>query len=407
LALLLVVSLVQAARQAVNNAHAMWNSREAIRRADHWDPWNPEFPEQFGRALAGAEPGADPQEVASAFEDTIRLGRRRPDYWANLGASLDLAGKTPEAMRAYERALELFPRSPTINWQFAKFLVRSGDATKATEPLRLVIAGNPSLWTGAFDLAWRAGMPREQILEIIPARQEVLSVYLDYLAGAGRLDAAAEVWQRLLASPESFDLEPAFHYFDALLYAHRADQLTSVWAGLARHDPGRIPWQPGGANRITNGGFEEAGVNGGFDWRITPIEGAYVSFDTAIAHEGLRSLRVRFYGKHNLDFGHVAQYVAVEPNTRYRFTANARCKGITTDSGPRIAVYDAYDHAALSVETEGLSGTADWQEQKLEFRTGAQTQLLVVQVVRPPSRDFDNQFAGTLWLDDFSLTAVP
>lgn len=175
LALLLVASLVQAARQAVDNAHAVWNSREAIRRADHWDPWNPEFPEQFGRALAGAEPGADPQEVASAFEDTIRLGRRRPDYWANLGDSLDLAGKTPEAMRAYERALELFPRSPAINWQFAKFLVRSGDATKATEPLRLVIAGNPSLWTGAFDLAWRAGMPREQILEIIPARQEVLS----------------------------------------------------------------------------------------------------------------------------------------------------------------------------------------------------------------------------------------
>jgi hypothetical protein len=102
----------------------------------------------------------------------------------------------------------------------------------------------------------------------------------------------------------------------------------------------------------------------------------------------------------------VVQYVEVDPNTPYRFIAYARSEEITTDQGPRIAVYDAFDRAALSLETDNLMGTSAWQEQKLEFRTGPKTQLLIVQIVRPPSRKFDNQIAGTLWLDDFSLTAI-
>ena len=147
-------------------------------------------------------------------------------------------------------------------------------------------------------------------------------------------------------------------------------------------------------------------MNGGFGWRITPIEGAEVSFDTGVVHDGARSLFVHFDGKHNLDFSHVVQYVPVEPNTPYRFIAYARSEEIATDQGPRIAVYDAFDRAALSLDSENLTGTAAWQEQRLEFRTGPKTQLLVVQIVRPPSRKFDNQIAGTVWFDDFSLTVI-
>jgi hypothetical protein len=103
----------------------------------------------------------------------------------------------------------------------------------------------------------------------------------------------------------------------------------------------------------------------------------------------------------------VVEYAAVEPNTAYRFVAYTRSEDITTDSGPRIAVYDAFDHAALWLETANLTGTTSWQEQRLDFRTGPKTRLLVVHVVRPPSRKLDNQIAGTMWLDDVSLIAAP
>lgn len=394
---------MQVVRATVASWLAARGSADAIRRAERWDPSNPDYPAQLGRALAAQD--ADPGQVARAFEDAARLGTRRAQNWAALGGALDFAGDAPGAARAYGRALELFPKSPAINWQFANFLIRAGDATAAMAPLRLAIAGDASLRTGAFDLAWRAGISREEILKMIPARQEILSAYLDYLVATKRLEAAPDVWKRLIASREAFDLDAAFRYFDALLNAHDVDALTAVWTDLARDDPGRIHSQPGDANRITNGGFEQPMANGGFDWRIVPADGAEAALDISTAHDGSRSLAVHFDGKRNLDFGNVAEYAAVEPNTAYRFTAYTRSEDITTDSGPRIAVYDAFDHAALWLETANLTGTTRWEEQRLDFRTGRKTRLLVVQVVRPPSRKLDNQIAGTMWLDDVSLTA--
>ena len=41
------------------------------------------------------------------------------------------------------------------------------------------------------------------------------------------------------------------------------------------------------------------------------------------------------------------------------------------------------------------------------FQNRAEHANLFVQVVRPPSHKLDNQIAGTVWLDDFSLTAAP
>ncbi len=410
LGLLFAACLALAARETVASLFAGRKSVAGFARAGRIDASNPDFPARTARAFSelGGEPGgdADPREIARAFEIATRLGPRRAENWAGLGEALDLAGDHDGAARAYRRAIELFPRSPDINWEFANFLLRSGDSAGAIAPLQAAMEGDPALRQGAFDLAWRAGIPRERILEMLPARQEILSAYLDYLDSTGRVDAAADAWKRLLESPEPVNFDAACRHFDALLYAHRVDELAPMWAALARHDPERIHWQPDAANLVTNGGFEEQPSGGGFDWRIVPVEGADASFDTEIAHGGSRSLLVQFDGKHNLDFGNVAQYVAAEPDTRYRFIAYARSEGITTDSGPRIAVYDAYDRAALAVETESVTGTTSWQEQRLEFRTGPKTKLLVVQVVRAPSRKFDNQIAGTLWLDDFSLTAL-
>ena len=407
LGLLLATCLVLAAREALANLVAAEKSPDAFARAARWDGSNPDFPAGSARKLADQGRDADPRDIAREFEEATRLGPHRPENWEGLGEALDLVGDSAGATRAYKRALELFPRSPDINWEFANFLLRSGDIAGAITPLRIAIEGDPSLRVGAFDLAWRAGIPQDQILAALPAREEILSAYLDYLDASGRVDAAGDAWKRLLSSPETINLDAACRYFDALLYAHRVDALVPVWASLTARDPDRFGRQADSRNRITNGGFEEPMVNGGFGWRLTPVEGADASLDTEIVHDGSRSLLVHFDGRHNLEFSHVMQYVPVEPDTHYRFVAYARSEGITTESGPRIAVYDAYDRAALSMETDSLFGTTSWQEQSLQFRTGPRTRLLVVQVVRSASRKLDNQIGGSLWLDDVSLSPVP
>lgn len=407
LALGLLACSTLALRETVANAIAKRNTPQALRRAAWWEPSDPEIRVKLAHALAAQGAGGNPQQVAAAFREAVQAAPDRAENWAALGDALDVAGDARGAKQAYRRALALYPRSPAINWQYANFLIRRGDAPEAATPLRRAIKGDSSLRMGAFDLAWRAGIPAREILQIVPATQSDRGAYLDYLTRSGRLDAAAEVWRRLLASPAEFDVDAAFRYFDALLAAHRVKELMSMWAGLARHDPERIHWRPHAAERITNGGFEAPLLEGGFGWRTVRIEGAEMSLDAAVYHEGAPSLRIEFDGKHNLDFGHVAQYAAVEPDASYEFTAYTRTNGITTDSGPWIAVYDPLDHAALWQETPEITGTTNWHEQKLEFRTGPRTHVVIVQVVRTPSRKFDNLIAGTLWLDDVSLKKLP
>jgi hypothetical protein len=405
ISLLLVTCLALVARGIIASWFAETKSIAGFRHAREWDPSNPDYEVQLALLLA-ANPSSssDPSEIVRLLQDATRLGPQRADTWASLGGALESAGNISRAEEAYARALELFPRSPEINWEYANLLIRAGEESKAIEPLRQTILSDSSLRAPAFDLAWRAGIPREQILGMIPARQEVLSAYLDFLVRTHRLDAAASAWQRLLASP---DLDAAFRYFDALLDGHRVDTLTTVWADLARHDATRIHWQPGNANLIVNGGFEYAILNGGFDWRTPAVEGATVTLDASVVHNGMHSLCVTFDGSRNLDFGHVAQYVPVKPDTSYQFVAYVRSKAITTESGPRLAIYDAFDRRALSLETDNLQGNTDWVAQNLTFRTNAATRLIVVQVVRPPSGKIDNRISGTLRLDDVSLTAIP
>jgi tetratricopeptide (TPR) repeat protein len=390
---------------------AAWYAREGTiegyQHAERWDPGNPAYPEAKARLRGKYVETADAHAMALDLEKATREGPQRAFPWANLAEAYELNGQIGAAETAFDRALEIFPKSPEINWMYANYLVQTGYTTAAFHPLGEAILGDAKLRAGAFDLALRSGASEEEILQMIPTRQDILSAYLDYLTGTRRLDAAQKVWERLVASPNAFDLDAAFRYFDALLDAQRVDGMWTVWTDLARHDPAKIHWGPGKGNLIQNGGFELPILNGGFSWRIVPINGATIAVDGTTAHTDKHSLEIKFEGKQNLEFGNVVQYVAVEPLTSYRFDAYVRTEGITTDSGPRIAIYDPYDHAALSMQTANLLGTTGWKEQALAFRTEPETRLIVVEVYRPRSAKLDNQIAGTVWLDDISLTASP
>src|SRR2546422_7554579 len=58
-------------------------------------------------------------------------------------------------------------------------------------------------------------------------------------------------------------------------------------------------------NRITNGSFEDDILAGGLDWRVLPTEGVIVDVDSRAFFDGVRSLRIRFDGKHNVSYSHV------------------------------------------------------------------------------------------------------
>lgn len=416
-AFLLALSITSA-REGV----AAWLGRRpalsAVKRAQAIDPSNPNLPLAASEILA-ASPDASTSFTVDALQSAVRLGPNRAINWALLGEAYDAAGNSSQAGEAFRRGLQLFPRSPKINWMYANFLIRSGNLSASLAPLNLAIAGDDSLRAGAFDLAWRAGLSAEQTLSAVPARVGALSAYLDYLARTNRLDAAKTVWSRLDSVNAPPDLGSALHYFDSLLYAHQVDQMISVWSALARDYPNEVSAKSTDSNLVKNPGFEAEPLNGGFDWRLVAVEGAQTSIDSSIAYDGSRSLCIAFDGSRNLEYTHAVQYVAVDPNTKYRFSDYARAAGITTDSGPRFSIYDAFTGSqsreiprgpipskglpVLPAETANMIGTFDWQQQQLDFITGLDTRLIVIQVVRPPSRKLDNKIAGTLWIDSVTL----
>jgi len=230
--------------------------------------------------------------------------------------------------------------------------------------------------------------------------------YLNYLAQTQRLDAAREAWERLLELKLPFEPRQAFPYLDALIQAQRVDDLTAAWAVLEERHPTQIRKRAYDPNLITNGDFESDILNGGLGWRVRPVEGVVVSVDNLTFFDGTRSLRIAFDGKHNADYRHVFHYIPVKPNSLYRFLGYMRVQGITTDSGLRFELEDAYDRRRLYLTTENLIGTSSWSPQQLEFKTGPDTRLVLLRVVRPSSRKFDNLITGTAWVDRVSLNAV-
>ena len=101
----------------------------------------------------------------------------------------------------------------------------------------------------------------------------------------------------------------------------------------------------------------------------------------------------------------VYQFVKVSPGQSYRLQAFMKTQDITTDSGTRLEVHDAYNASALSRVTDDLTGTSDgWTSLLLDFTTGPKTALIVVGLVRLPSKKLDNLISGKVWLDDLQLT---
>jgi len=408
--IVLSLGLLYAIYLVTTRAVGLWYFRqgtpEGMQKAIQWDPRNPEYHVALARLLQLSAEGEILDQTIRLYEAAVRLSPRRADYWAELGGAYELAGRPEDVQGAYERAQQLFPNSPEINWSLGNYYIRAGKLPQALQAFRKTLLGDPGKRRAAFDLAWRATGDGNLILaEMIPARTDILFEYLNYLAETQRLDATGNVWAKILELGSPFEPQSAFPYLDALIRQQRIDELAAAWATLAARNPGRIRSHPADPNLITNGDFESEILNGGLDWRVSPVEGVFVSVDSLAFFDGAHSLKIQFDGKHNVDYSQVFEYVPVKPNAPYRFMGYMRVQGITTDSGPRFQIQDAYDSSKLSLSTDNLVGTSSWSPQQLEFKTGPKTRLLVIRVVRPASRKFDNQIGGTVWIDRLSLTA--
>ncbi len=368
----------------------------SLARAAKIEPWNAEPRWELGRySLFVAQNSAD---AVSNLEAAVALNPHAGRYWLDLAAAYHVAGDVPRQRFALERAVQAEPTAPDVAWEAANFYLVQDDLKRALSLFRVVMANDPEQLNAALGLCWRAtGDVNTMLAEAVPAQPEPYFAFLRLLTSQGQTSPAEAVWNQLSGLGQQFPASEAFPFFDYLIEKHETTAAVEVWQQLLRSDSSLQNYiQPG--NLMVDGGLERELLNGGFDWRYAVADAVELSVDTTEFHGGNQAVRMIFKGPGMRDPG-LLEYVAVQPNSNYRFSAYTKSEDIESASGPRIAVMDAYTGHSYVLTDDSL-GTTGWREQAADFRTGATTSLLVVKVTRVPG---DPLIKGKFWLDDVSL----
>jgi hypothetical protein len=377
-----------------------------LRSASHLDSSDSKYALELGRLYEYSVANAQPEEALRQLRRAVTLNGYDPQAWLDLGTALEFQGKTKEAALCLRRVDYLAPDIPSFQWSIANFFLLHGNTDEAFRHFKIVLAWHMGYDETIYNMAWKASDDAGKIFqELIPKDAGSELGYLGYLVSTQRLDDADAVWNRVAAGSEKFAPGDVSSYIDAIIGAHHPGQAYKVWSTL--REKGLIPptYESTPENLLENGDFEEQPLGFGFDWREAQGGGIFVGLDSSVYHSASHSLMVEFPGTENFNYHNVYEFVLVLPEHEYRLFAYMKTDGITTDSGPRMEVRDAYNPAALDKYSDQLVGTSSgWQPLSIDFKTGPKTRLLAVTIARLPSDEFKNKIAGRFWVDDVSLT---
>ena len=120
----------------------------------------------------------------------------------------------------------------------------------------------------------------------------------------------------------------------------------------------------------------------------------------------MRSVRVVYQVRTNLEAVSVYQLVPVQPGSSYDLQCYVSTSDLQTGSAPRIDILDPTTNGVLVSSSNAPSGTNDWSPINLSFNTSDKTQAVLVRIARSSCADKDTPVCpifGSVWYDDFTL----
>jgi tetratricopeptide (TPR) repeat protein len=385
-----------AARDYVAYRLASSEQPRAIEQAIVLDPSNAGYRNRLGEYFMFSE--QRPDLAIPRYKSAVALNPHNADYWLDLASAYASTGASEQQERVLERALEVDPNTPLVSREVANaFLVR-GDLQKAFGIFRILLQTDPWQTEPTLQICWQATHNIDMMNYVLPPTPGVYLALLKLLTGEGNTEAAERIWSRLVALQQPFDPQLATPYFEYLIAQHDVAAAYAAWNDMARIDPSLRSYRASAANLVVNGGFEERLLNMGFDWRYEVHPDVTLALDTQQFHDGSRSLSVTFGGAAVVDTG-LSQLIAVDPNTRYNFSAYVRTDDIFAAHGPQFAISDAYTKNVLLL-TEELLGTTGWRQVSGSFKTAPRTGLVLLKITRASSA---GRITGGLWIDDIVL----
>jgi len=368
----------------------------SLQRAAGLDPSNADYRNHLGRyyALVARDPGA----AIEPYRAAVQLDPHSARYWFDLASAYQVLGDISNQTVALGQAIEADPTTPDVAWEAANFYLVQGDDERALREFRVVLQNEPTLADPAIQFCWRINPDVDALLrDVVPPRSEAYLAFLNLLMQKQETAATAKVWAALMATPQTFELRYVFGYFQYLLDHKDVDQARLVWQQAAPRF-GLSAYLPSGRNLIVNGDFSLDVLNGGFDWQYQKQQSVTLTLDPSDFHGGHRSLLITFDGPGVTDAG-IRQFVAVQPNTLYEFSAYYKNVELEGAGGPHLTIQDVITQAIL-YDSDELKEAGFWKSITGEFTTGSDTRLLVLHVRRLPE---GSPIRGKLWVDDFRL----
>lgn len=393
----------KALRVAIAAEYADSTKPELWRRANALEPGNAQYWAKLGGFEEWELERRDVTQAAADYEQAVEKNPYVDRYWTGLAAVYEELGETSRARGAYKRAQAAHPISSEVAWRYGNFLLRQTNFDEAFEQFRRALKADPTLTERTVSECWEAtGDVRRIAEEVLPTERQYYFVALSYFLSRNKLDPAITIWRTLVERNQSLEISQAAPLLDALIAHDREEDARRVWEE-ALQAAGRPTGGSDASELIFDGGFEQDLVNAGFGWREIPVPGVEFGLEEGTAHSGKRSLRVTFDGTTNVDYQHLMQYVLVEPQTHYHFSAFLHTEGISTESGIRFQIQDTRHPSGVQILTDALVGTRLWSRVEAEFSTGPQTRLVAILLRRMPTWKFDDKLRGTVWVDDVSL----
>jgi hypothetical protein len=308
------------------------------------------------------------------------------------------AGRVAEARYCFSRALALAPRMPSTMSRAADFHLDLGENRRGLELMARVLQADPTYAQAVFGDYGQRRIGVDEILGVgLPDNSRVTQSYLRSQIEENPAPEHAKITWSWLVHRRHVD-DPLAREYVGFLLANGTPE--AAWQAWTLYAAGRSPGYPE-SNRVFNGDFEQASSGVTFDWRMENLnDDVEVGLDGAVVRSGHHSLRIRFNGKENVNYGQTSEATFVTPGI-YHFQAFIRTQGLTTDQGIGFRIFDG--SPLVNVSTEAVVGTTDWKSVEQIVTVRDESRLLTIQLVRQKSLKFDSNIAGTAWIDDVSL----
>lgn len=374
------------------------NTIEGLETGVRLAPWNAEYSLLLARSrtlgLLDFPRGIQEYKRAMALNPYSSRG------WLDLAAAYQMAGDSTGQSQAIERAVQVDPTTPSVAWEAASFYILQGKVDQALPHYRTVLKSQENEASSVLEILWPATAHNADLIlaKALPPDAKIHADFLRFVADQKDLGAARKVWARLVDLKTAVDAQTAFPYIKLLLDSHEPAEAASTWNQLATLQPKMAEYLPQQDNLIINGDFENPLLGGGLEWSFVREADVDLKVDSLEFHGGNHSLAATFEPGPVSTLG-FSQWVPVQGGAQYRFSVFVKSEDLTTASGPRLSITDAYtkERFFLSDDERGSTG---WKEITAVFRVKPETSALKIEVIREPGQSL---IKGKFYMDDFTL----